>query len=243
VCDAADFKALADRLPGVVLIDEPPRMAGVTLPTDDWPYVFFRAKRLPLPYLVLLGLLVAIAILPLRLAYQDLFRVHWGFFFLGAAFLLLETSAVVRVALVAGTTWVVNSVVFAGVLVFILLANWIASTGKVQKPDVLFALLGLSLMLSYAFPFSSLLGLPNGAAISIAALVLTVPILFAGIIFSMYFRTAPVPSRALGSNVFGAVLGGLAEYLSMLTGNRSMALLALGLYAAAWVALRGARTG
>ena len=107
--------------------------------------------------------------------------------------------------------------------------------------NVLFTLLGLSLIVSFAFPFSILLSLSNGVAILIAAIVLTVPILFAGIIFSANFRLAKVPSRALGSNIFGAVLGGLTEYFSMLTGNRAMALLALALYAMSWMAFRRVR--
>ena len=45
-------------------------------------------------------------------------------FFLGAGFMLVETKAVVAMALLFGSTWVVNSVVFFAVLVMILGANW-----------------------------------------------------------------------------------------------------------------------
>src|SRR5678816_3416466 len=45
-------------------------------------------------------------------------------FFLGAGFMLIETKAVVTMALLFGSTWVVNSVVFFAVLVMILLANY-----------------------------------------------------------------------------------------------------------------------
>src|SRR5437763_6015129 len=44
-------------------------------------------------------------------------------FFLGAAFMLLETKAVVQLALLFGSTWIVNSMVFFTALVLILLAN------------------------------------------------------------------------------------------------------------------------
>ena len=37
-------------------------------------------------------------------------------FFMGAAFLLLETKSVVQFALLFGTTWFVNALVFLGVL-------------------------------------------------------------------------------------------------------------------------------
>ena len=47
------------------------------------------------------------------LRYSDLF-------FMGAAFLLLETKSVVQFALLFGTTWFVNALVFLGVLLSVL---------------------------------------------------------------------------------------------------------------------------
>ena len=44
-------------------------------------------------------------------------------FFLGAGFMLVETKAVVHMALLFGGTWIVNSVVIFAVLVMILVAN------------------------------------------------------------------------------------------------------------------------
>ena len=62
-------------------------------------------------------------------------------FLLGAAFMLLETRAVTMFALLFGTTWLVNAIVFAGILVAVLLAveftrwfNRISSTGRVPPP-------------------------------------------------------------------------------------------------------------
>jgi hypothetical protein len=43
-------------------------------------------------------------------------------FFMGAAFLLLETKSVATFALLFGTTWLVNAFVFAGVIVVVLAA-------------------------------------------------------------------------------------------------------------------------
>src|SRR5208282_4760740 len=48
---------------------------------------------------------------------------EWHFFFLGAGFLLLETQIISKMALVFGTTWVVNSVVIAALLLLIVGAN------------------------------------------------------------------------------------------------------------------------
>ena len=44
-------------------------------------------------------------------------------FFLGAGFMLLESKGVVHMALLFGSTWVVNSVVFFAILVMIFFAN------------------------------------------------------------------------------------------------------------------------
>jgi hypothetical protein len=50
-------------------------------------------------------------------------RLNSRMFFLGTAFMLLETKAVVQVALLFGSTWLVNSAVFFTAWVLILLAN------------------------------------------------------------------------------------------------------------------------
>ena len=47
-------------------------------------------------------------------------RGYTDLFFMGAAFLLLETMYVVRFALLFGTTWFVNALVFAGILTVLL---------------------------------------------------------------------------------------------------------------------------
>ena len=49
-------------------------------------------------------------------------RPYADLFFMGAAFLLLETKNVASFALLFGTTWLVNALVFAGVLVTVLAA-------------------------------------------------------------------------------------------------------------------------
>src|SRR4030095_14454931 len=51
---------------------------------------------------------------------------HWHFFFLGAAFLLLEVQNISKAAVVLGNTWEVNAVIISSILAMALLANWIA---------------------------------------------------------------------------------------------------------------------
>lgn len=206
----------------------------VTVPTDDWPYVFYRTRSLPLTFIALLSGLIALCVVPLRLVTKRLFQVRWGFFLMGASFLLIETSAVTRMALIAGTTWLVNGAVFFGILVFVFLANWTVLRFEITAHRTAFALLAASLALAYGFPFARLLELPNSAAIVIAAVVLTLPVFFSGIVFSVFFRRTDAPAHALASNLFGAILGGFAEYFSMLLGHSAIPLIAIALYAGAY---------
>jgi len=81
-------------------------------------------------------------------------------FFLGAGFLLVETKAVVHMALLFGGTWTVNSVGLLRVLAMILLANTIA----LKLPDhtrarLPYALLLLALGLNAVVPLGAFLGL------------------------------------------------------------------------------------
>ena len=68
-------------------------------------------------------------------------RLRLPYFLLGAAFFLLETSNVVRMALLYGSTWWVNTVVFAGILLLVLLANLTAARYRVPTPRCLIAAL------------------------------------------------------------------------------------------------------
>ena len=49
-------------------------------------------------------------------------RGYADLFLMGMAFLLLETRSITTFALLFGTTWLVNALVFAGVLLAVLLA-------------------------------------------------------------------------------------------------------------------------
>jgi hypothetical protein len=61
------------------------------------------------------------------------------------------------------------------------------------------------------------------------------PVFFAGVIFARLFRQSVQPDVAFGSNVAGAVVGGLSESLSLLVGFRFLLLVAMGFYAlSAW---------
>jgi hypothetical protein len=70
-----------------------------------------------------------------------------------------------------------------------------------------------------------------------AMAVLCLPVFFAGIVFIRSFALEGFRSEALGSNLLGALIGGMLESLSMWTGIRSMLVIAGVLYLASWWAL------
>src|SRR5438128_10951785 len=73
-----------------------------------------------------------------------------------------------------------------------------------------------------------------------SCLLVFAPILFAGVIFAASFKRTTDPDRALGINIAGAMVGGLAEYSSMLLGFQYLMLVALLFYALSAIGLRRA---
>jgi hypothetical protein len=66
---------------------------------------------------------------------------------------------------------------------------------------------------------------------ALAALaVLCSPAYFAGIVFARSYATVRFSSEALGSNIIGALLGGILESLSFWTGLRALFLISIGFY-------------
>jgi hypothetical protein len=156
-------------------------------------------------------------------------KADWGMngrmFFLGAGFMLVETTAVVRMALLFGSTWIVNAVVFLAVLVMILGANLYVLKWRPQRLWPFYAGLLASLALNVLTPLDFFptvlgrgLGFPHGLQVASACLVVFTPILFAGVIFAVSFARTPEADLAFGANIAGAMLGGLAENSSMLLG-------------------------
>ena len=90
-------------------------------------------------------------------------RPYADLFFMGVAFLLLETKNVATFALLFGTTWLVNALVFAGVLLVVLAA--VETTRRFRTPPlpVVFAGVLASLALAWVVKPAYLLALPYAA--------------------------------------------------------------------------------
>jgi hypothetical protein len=101
-----------------------------------------------------------------------------------------------------------------------------------------FALLGASLTLGWVVNRLTMAGVVLPAAPVVMPVVLTLPLFFAGLIFSGELARAGDIGPALSANLFGAMFGGFLEYNSMYWGFSSLYPLGLGLYGLAFLCVR-----
>jgi hypothetical protein len=158
--------------------------------------------------------------------------------FMGGAFLLLETKNIVQFALPFGTTWVVNSLVFAGILLSVLAAVEVARRVRLPRPIVLFGALFAALAVAWVVPPDDLLGLGTVPRFLLAVLIAFTPIFLANLIFAQRFKDVGSSTTAFGANLLGAMIGGVLEYLALITGYRFLLVLVAVLYALAFVSGR-----
>ena len=215
----------------------------VPVTTDDWPYLYQQSRRIPRTYFSV-GVIVILVALGLYLQIPDARRSLPSLFFfcMGAGFLLLETQVISRLALYFGTTWQVNGIVIAALLSALLLANLVVENTQKSLPKLwVSAALLAGLLLAYCIPFARVPG-PPAAVGTLAAIIFSVPVFFAGPLFSLEFRRVESPSAALGANILGAVAGGLLENLSLIIGMHALLLITMALYCLACLGLRWRRT-
>lgn len=217
---------------------------GAKIATDDWPFLYAREPAIPAltwrGVVLMLGLSIVLwftfggnkALAPTG---TTGIRPEWGLllrsFFLGAGFMLVETKAVVQMALLFGGTWMVNTVVFAAILVMSLAGNLYAGKVNPRRLEPYYIGLFIALAIGLAVPPGAFLGLdPTVQVLGVCALVFA-PIAFAGVIFATSFRRTAQPDRMFGANVAGALVGGLAENTSVLLGFGLLLCVAVGFYA------------
>jgi hypothetical protein len=222
------------------------RPATVVPPaTDDHPFVYLDGNSIPGYYLLTLGLILAASVLSVRGLTGPLRRMssYVDLFFMGAAFLLLETKSLVQFALLFGTTWFVNALVFAGVLVAVLAAVEVSRRVVIKQPRWLYLALLAALAVAWSVPSDALLGLPTAARFGAATALAFAPIFIANVVFAQRFREAEDSAVAFGANLLGAMVGGVLEYTSLILGYRWLLVLVAALYGLAFgvSALRGYR--
>ncbi len=208
--------------------------------TDDWPFLYLIEPYIAPYYIGALGLILAFGGLMVWQAARgsgtSIRRFSPHFFLLGVAFLLLETRSIVSFSLLFGSTWLVNSLVFFAVLASVLAAVAINARFAIRNPLPLYAALLASIAVAYLLPPSSLLIEPPWLRYAVAAALAFAPVFFANLVFSHSFRDTATADMAFASNLLGAMVGGAAEYLGLLTGYQALLLLVAALYVTAWLA-------
>jgi SAM-dependent methyltransferase len=213
--------------------------------TDDWPFLYLRAESVPAHYLVALSVVLLWALLVVarasRRARLPIRRFSPHFFVLGIAFLLLETRSLVTFSLLFGSTWLVNALVFFAILASVLLAVAIARRVAIRSSRPLYVALLGAVLLAYLLPPDSLLIDPPSLRYVIAASVAFAPVFLANLVFSYSFRDTRTADMAFASNLLGAMVGGVLEYLALVTGYQALLLILAGLYVLAYLLATRAR--
>lgn len=91
----------------------------------------------------------------------------------------------------------------------------------------------ISLAVAWLIPNAWLLTLPVPLRLLAAVILAFAPIFCANLYFTSRFKGAANPTAAFAANLFGAMIGGCLEYLSLLTGYRFLLIVAAVIYLAA----------
>ncbi len=213
----------------------PSRPATVT--TDDWPYFYQHEPGIPASVIIISSVLIVLCCIFLGKTGTSLGSLQWHFFFLGAAFMLLEAQIISRMALLFGTTWVVNSIVISGLMVLIVAANLVVHWRPGIAVTLAYIGIFVSILAAYIIPPEAYFLGSFWAKVFASTAVLCLPVFFAGIVFIVSFAREGFRSEALGSNLLGALLGGMLESMSMWTGMKSILILVAFFYALSWIVL------
>ena len=210
-------------------------MTSIPPATDDWPFVYL--PRPSFPGLYLRGLLlvagISLAGIWLIAPRSALRRFDWHMFFLGAAFALLEVKALIVFALLFGSTWIVNSLVFFAILASVLIAVRVNVIFRVRRIWIFYSLLFGMLALNLIVRPETLLFANVFARYAVASGLIFAPVFLANVIFSNSFRDTETADIAFASNLLGIMTGGMLEYLSMLFGYHALLWLVIAFYALA----------
>lgn len=203
---------------------------------DDRPFLYLKDRTVPELYIIVIALILGLSLIGIRVFGGPLktMRGYGDLFFMGAAFLLLETKSITTFALLFGTTWLVNALVFTGVLLAVLAA--IETTQRVKKPiprPLIITGVFVSLAVAFMIPNAALLTLPVPLRLIAAITLAFAPVYFANLLFTSRFKDAANPTAAFAANLFGAMVGGCLEYLSLVLGYRWLLAVAALLYLAA----------
>lgn len=208
--------------------------------TDQRPFLYLRGATIPPLYLVTIALILLVSALAVAVvgvgtgsAYRRM-RPYTDLFLLGAGFLLLQTKSIAGFALLFGTTWVVNAIVFTGVLLAVLAAVEVTRRFRTPPLTIMYGVLLAGLLLSWLVPEEWLLAMPVAPRLVVAVVLAFLPVFAANVVFAKRFIDTADGTAAFGANLLGAMVGGCLEYLALLVGFPGLLLIAALLYAGAF---------
>lgn len=220
--------------------DYPLSLPLTTIPaTDDWPYIYLSSPRIPVLFYLLAGLMILLFFYTSwRWKASSLFKQwhhsHWHFFFLGAAFLLLEVQNISKASVVLGNTWETNAPIISGVLIMALFANWVAQRFPGFGSGPAYGMLIAVCVALYFVDLARFAFLPYAAKVVVVGGLTTLPMFFSGIIFARSFATIQGRGEAMGANIFGALAGALLQSVTFVVGIKALLLIVAGLYLFSW---------
>lgn len=210
-------------------------LVPASVSTDDWPFFYMPQRIYPVSYLIMIALILVLSVLLVGNFVVETPRLdHLSFFFLGAGFMLVETKGITEMGLAFGNTWQVVGVVLVGVLTMAFLGNCLVQWLNINRSAIahllLFATLAAGWLSAKSGGFAST---PIGRLETVA--LLSLPVLFSGIVFSTLLSTRSYISSVMAINLLGAIVGGLLEYNSMYFGFQALYLMAVICYLLAFV--------
>jgi hypothetical protein len=200
--------------------------------TDDWPFLFLPKRAIPLPYTlpILAVLLASILTVGRPIVAGCSSILNWQMFCLGMGFMLLEVRAMSALSLLCGATWTVNSLVIAGVMVMVLIANLIASRLSASRTPVLLVVAIVAIVVSNLVSVADLNNLQPALAQVLGVVIFLCPLMVASSVFSLLFKQTETASRALAFNIIGGLAGVSIEYVSMIWSIKALAWIAVAIY-------------
>jgi ABC-type enterochelin transport system permease subunit len=96
-------------------------------------------------------------------------------------------------------------------------------------------LLFAALAVAFLLPPEQLLLDPPWLRYLLASIVAFAPVFLANMVFTFSFRDTKIADMAFASNLIGAMLGGVIEYVALLTGYRLLLIVVAALYLGAWL--------
>ncbi len=207
------------------------------LPSDNWPFIYLKEPGIPAIYLnvfLIISVLSVTTISLLLFLTRSLRRLNLSrsttFFFLGAAFSLIETKSIVQLNLLFGSSWLVNGISFTSILLTVLFASLLTVRYKKINIYPVMLCLFLSLLVQTIIPVKLLL-VPNiYIKLLVVCLFFYLPIFFANLLFAKLFQHSRTAELDFGSNILGFLLGGMTEYVGLIFGYSALTFGALLFY-------------